>query len=99
MSGEKPLGFLLEGHHGVSGNGEYDMLCAAVSSAAFLTANTVTEICGCAAEPETADGYMSLRVSPEEADKCRDALLGLRLHLRALSEEYPDGIAVSDESL
>jgi len=84
------VGFTLSGHAGAGDHGQ-DIVCAAVSSAAYMTANTVTEIIGAAADIAVDDGYMSLLVTENAAD-CRDILSGFRLHLQALQEQYPTRI-------
>ena len=38
---------------------------------------------------------MLLRLSPEDGPGCRAALLGLKLHLEGLEEQYPEDIRVS----
>ena len=81
------LGFTLDGHAGAGVRGE-DIVCAAVSSAAYMTANTVTEIIGATADITVDDGYMSVKVTDKIAD-CQDILSGFQLHLKALQEQYP----------
>ena len=85
------LGFSMEGHAEYGEAGE-DIVCAAVSSAAYLAANTITEICRCPADTEARDGF--LRVSVEEPAGCQDILLGLRLHLGQLQQQYPRQLVV-----
>ena len=46
---EKLTGFLIKDHSGYDEEG-YDIVCASVSSAAYLTANTLTEIVGAKAD-------------------------------------------------
>ena len=84
------IGFHLSGH---AGAGEYgqDIVCAAVSSAAYMTANTVTEIVGAAADITVDDGLMELTVT-DRIEDCQNILSGFRLHIQALSEEYPTRI-------
>ena len=85
-------GFRISGHAGgVEGT---DIVCAAVSSAAYLVANTVTEILNIDAQINCEDGFMSCLVSNEEAKQCKVLFEGLRLHLSALAEEYPRKIDV-----
>ena len=84
------VGFTLSGHAGAGDHGQ-DIVCAAVSSAAYMTANTITEILGAAADISVDDGYMHLLVT-EGAEKCGDILSGFRLHLQALQEQYPTRI-------
>ena len=81
-------GFALEGHcGGVAGS---DIVCAAVSSAAYMAANTISDILHVPVEAEVEDGFMSVRLP--EPEKAQDILRGLRLHLQALSGQYPDDI-------
>ena len=81
------LGFTLDGHAGAGVSGQ-DIVCAAVSSAAYMTANTVTEIIGATADITVDDGYMRVMLTDKIAD-CRDILSGFQLHLEALQEQYP----------
>ena len=83
-------GFSLSGH---AGAGEYgqDIVCAAVSSAAYMTANTITEIVGAPADITVDDGSMELTVTALIED-CQDILSGFQLHIQALSDEYPTRI-------
>ena len=84
------IGFTLDGHAGAGMSGE-DIVCAAVSSAAYMTANTVLEIIGATADVTVDDGYMSLRLIDKIAD-CQDILSGFRLHLEALQDQYPNRV-------
>ncbi len=87
------VGFDISGHTGLASAGQ-DILCAAVSSAAYLTANTITEVLGVQAEIEVADGRMSLLVPVGQEEKTRAVLAGLELHLRELAEQYPKRIRI-----
>ena len=84
------LGFTLDGHAGAGVSGQ-DIVCAAVSSAAYMTANTVTEIIGATADITVDDGYMRLMLTDKIAD-CQDILSGFQLHLEALQDQYPKGV-------
>ena len=84
------VGFTLSGHAGAGDHGQ-DIVCAAVSSAAYMTANTITEIIGAPADIAVDDGYMKLLVT-DHIDGCGDILSGFRLHLQALQEQYPTRI-------
>lgn len=59
-----------------------------------MAANTITEVCGCKADIQAEDGYMSVKVSPGEEDRCRVVLEGFRLHMEALGEMYPKTITI-----
>ena len=84
------VGFTLSGHAGAGVSGQ-DIVCAAVSSAAYMTANTVTEIIGATADVTVDDGYMRVMLT-DKIDGCQDILSGFRLHLEALQEQYPNRV-------
>ena len=81
-------GFRMSGHAG--GQAGADIVCAAISSAALLAANTVTDVCGCHAVTRMRDGYLLLSVSDRDAELAEGILEGLRLHLEELRRQYPD---------
>ena len=85
-------GFECKGHS-MSAPAGQDIICAFVSSACFMTANTVTEVMGIDADTAATDGYMRLEInqSPEHA---QDILKGLMLHLTELEKDYPNNIKV-----
>jgi hypothetical protein len=94
LSHEKDiLGFHIKGHSGFDSSGR-DIICAFVSSAAYMTANTVTEIIGVDAVAEENDGEMLVRVDKKDAAKCRDVFQGLKLHLINTEEQYPNYLKV-----
>ena len=84
-------GFVLEGHSDRLPAGE-SVVCAAVSSAAYLVANTVTDVCGCRADTLVQDGYLSLRVNVADSSLCQPILEGFYRHLQGLQEQYPKKI-------
>ena len=86
--------FTVKGHSGYAQQGA-DIICAAVSSAAYMAANTVTDVLGVKADADVRDGYMNFAFSgSEDAAKI---IRGLELHFRALQEEYPDFIQITTE--
>ncbi|MBQ2676336.1 MAG: ribosomal-processing cysteine protease Prp [Clostridia bacterium] len=86
-------GFEISGHSTVDADDmEGKLVCSAVSSAAIMAANTITEIIGDSADISTDDGYLKLTVNNPKS--CLAVLEGLKLHLSALSQEYPDKIKV-----
>ena len=95
LRGKEIAGFDISGHTGLASAGQ-DILCAAISSAAYLTANTITEIIGVQADIEVADGGMKLLIPAGEEEKCRVTLRGLEIHLRQLSEQYPKGLRIKN---
>ena len=96
LSAFRALQFLpqMEGHAGYADPGE-DIVCAAVSSAAYMTANTITEIIKADTEVAVEDGMMFVKVAAGDALRCRDLLTGLKLHLIGIEEQYPDHIQVN----
>jgi len=91
LRGGEIVGFDISGHTGLATAGR-DILCAAISSAAYLTANTITDVIGVEAKTAVADGRMSLLVPVGEEEKCRAVLRGMELHMKQLREQYPKGI-------
>lgn len=89
------MGFRIEGHSGYAEEGA-DIVCAAVSSAAYLTVNSVTEVRGVSPLSLRAEeGDMMFRVEPKDEPACRDFFTGLKLHLTGLEEQYPEYLKVS----
>ncbi|MEE0857877.1 MAG: ribosomal-processing cysteine protease Prp [Acutalibacteraceae bacterium] len=89
------VGFRLKGHSGYAESGS-DIVCSAVTSAALMTANTVTEILKVPAEAEAEEGNIMLRVFSKDAVTCRDVLQGFKLHMLLLEEQYSDYIVVNN---
>lgn len=91
--GDFLTGFEIKGHSGYSEAGS-DIICAAVSSAAYMAANTITEIIGLQADITlNDDGFLKLVIKPE--GQSQTILRGLKLHLEALSQEYPENIKLT----
>lgn len=91
------FGFSITGHSTKNaGDDEGRALCAAVSSAAYMAANTITEVIRDAAEIEVEDGKMFLSV-PNPSDKTIAVLKGLKLHLSELSKQYGKRLSVITE--
>lgn len=95
---KEPVGFEVSGHSGYADEGR-DIICSAVSSCAYMTANTATEIMGLSPEIEVKDGYMRLIFNDTEALKAKDILNGFRLHINALADEYPGYIACKTRNI
>ena len=90
------LGFEINGHSGYANSGK-DIVCAAVSSAAYLVANTITDIMRVSADVSVDDsmGYMRLTVDKNKLSLCSDILNGLKVHLLLLEEIYSKNLKVS----
>ncbi|MBR1763670.1 MAG: ribosomal-processing cysteine protease Prp [Eubacterium sp.] len=87
ISGFESKGHSMSAEHG------YDIICAAVSSACYMAANTVTEIISLEADAAASDGYMRLEIKSSK-EKAQDILKGLKLHLTELEKQYPENIKV-----
>ncbi len=95
LQNNSPVGFTLKGHSGTAARGS-DIVCAAVSSAAYMTANTLTEIIGAETEIDVKDGFLHCMVV-DANDSARDLLAGFRLHMEELASQYPNAIKITTE--
>ncbi|MDE7294467.1 MAG: ribosomal-processing cysteine protease Prp [Oscillospiraceae bacterium] len=89
-------GFEISGHSGLAEAGS-DVCCAAVSSAAELICNALTDFMECGAEAEVADSdgenvlKCSLTKGSGEAYRLMNAFYA---HLKLIEEDYPRNIEV-----
>jgi uncharacterized protein YsxB (DUF464 family) len=90
---DKPVGFKILGHSAYQNAGN-DIVCAAVSSAAYMTVNTITEILNVKAKIflNSDDGKMKIVIKPNDIGICRDILNGFRLHMKSLENDFPNNI-------
>ncbi len=91
---ESKLGFEISGHAG--GKSGTDIVCASVSSAAYMAANTITDILYISAEIHMDDGFLSFHIMDDDVS-ARAIIDGLKLHLTELSKQYPKKIKVITE--
>ena len=96
-TGKTIIGFSAIGHS-TSGCGDEKgrLLCSAISSAVYMTANTITEIVGDKAEIEVDDGKMILKVK-NPSDKTVAVLEGFKLHIEQLAKDYSNSIRIISE--
>lgn len=88
------LGFDVKGHSNSAPSGE-DIICAAVSSATFLTVNTLTDVLYVNADVDVFDdGRITLKISKNDLKASRSLLRGFYLHMKALEQQYKDNINV-----
>lgn len=87
------VGFNICGHSGFSKSGS-DIVCASVSSAAYMTANTITDVLMLSPKINVSDGLMNLKLTSDDAQKAQQILLGLKLHLLELSKQYKQYLKV-----
>ena len=87
--------FTIKGHSGSAESG-HDIVCAAVSSAAYMAVNTITGILGAKVKADVRDGYMKITLCGD-SKAAKDILRGLELHVKELSKDYPDFIKIITE--
>ncbi|MBQ3052910.1 MAG: ribosomal-processing cysteine protease Prp [Clostridia bacterium] len=87
-------GFEISGHSSLNCDDEIGkIVCSAVSSAAYMTANTITEIIGCEADIVVDDAKMFFSLV-KPTYQAVNILEGLRLHLVELSSQYSNNIKI-----
>ena len=87
--------FTIKGLSGSAESGQ-DIIWAAVSAAAYMAVNTITEILGEEVEADVDDGYMKISLCGNNK-AATDILRGLELHISELSKDYPDFIKIITE--
>ncbi|QNO17076.1 ribosomal-processing cysteine protease Prp [Caproicibacterium amylolyticum] len=91
------VGIEFSGHAG--GEKGTDIVCAAVSSAVYLTANAVTDVLFVKADITAEDGYLRLQIPVADEPKCRPFFRALEVHIQNLREEYPKSINMSNKEV
>lgn len=91
--GDMVSGFEISGHTGAGEAGQ-DIVCSAVSSAAYLVANTVLEVQKIKADAVVRDGYMKFVIPNENLSETKVLIDGLVLHLTELQSQYPQHIKI-----
>ena len=86
-------GYEIKGHSGYAESDKDDIVCAAVSSAAYMAVNTITDIICSEADIQVENGYLSVKT--DGAGEIQTILKGLKLHLQQLSQDYPKNIKVT----
>ncbi len=93
----KLTGFEISGHSSSSYKDQTGkIICSAVSSAAIMAANTLTEIIGADVKSEVDDGYMRINLV-NKIEESQAVLKGLRLHLNELAAQYCKHVKVNPE--
>ena len=91
FSDDVVISFELSGHSGAGEEGT-DIVCSAVSSAAYMAANTIIEIMQLNPETVVRDGYLKLEMTLDDARKSKVITDGLYLHLSELQSQYPNNL-------
>jgi uncharacterized protein YsxB (DUF464 family) len=85
-------GFEVTGH-AYSGESGEDVICAFVSSACLMTANTITDVLNLDADAQSDNGYLKLMIL-EDSTPAQDILNGFKLHMTELEKDYPKNLKV-----
>ena len=96
IKGKNISGFSITGHAKYS-EGD-DIVCASVSSAAYMAANTLTDVIGAKADIEEQNGKMSVRTD-SASPEAQTVLKGFRLHLEQLADQYPENIKCNNSEV
>lgn len=90
-------GFEISGHSSSDCDDEQGkLICAAVSSVAYLTANTIIEVVGDVYNAAVEDAFMYFEV--KNPSKFSSTILeGFRLHINELSKQYSNRIRIITE--
>ncbi|MBQ8029450.1 MAG: ribosomal-processing cysteine protease Prp [Clostridia bacterium] len=95
----KIIGFEISGHSGYAEEGS-DIVCASISSCAYMVCNTITEVMGIAAETvEVYDGYMNFRIAESDCEKAKDLLSGFQMHVKLLADDYKKYVVCKNENI
>ena len=92
-SGDSVRSFEISGHSGAGEEG-LDIVCSAVSSAAYLTANTILEVLKINADAVVRDEYMRVTIPVSSLPETKPLTDGLVLHLTELESQYPQHIKI-----
>ena len=91
------VGFEISGHSTVSAEDiEGKIVCSAVSSAAYLTANTLSEIVKAEIQANVNDGYMEIKLKSKISES-QVTLKGFYLHASELANQYRNHVKVYSE--
>lgn len=90
---QRLLGFGISGHADYADEGS-DIVCASVSSAVMLTANTVTEVFHLNAKVKDMKNEILLKLTDDPDGTGDKLLLGLLTHLYLLSQQFPQAVEV-----
>ncbi|MEE1186125.1 MAG: ribosomal-processing cysteine protease Prp [Acutalibacteraceae bacterium] len=88
--------FVISGHTTDNDCEQGRLVCAVVSSAIYLTANTVTDVIFAKADITERDGFFDF-ILKDKFSECNSILKGLKLHLTELSKQYKNFIEITTE--
>lgn len=86
-------GFSVKGHAYFAPHGE-DIVCAAVTSAVQMTANTITDVVGQSASVSVSEN--EIIITEFVPSRTINIIIeGLKLHLKTIKEDYPETIKIN----
>jgi len=95
----KIVKFVVDGHTDFADIGS-DVLCAAVSTAATMTLNGITEVAGICVGFEVRDAYIECvlpdNLSKSEQEKCELLINTMMLALHDLEQQYEKHITITE---
>ena len=95
--GEILSGFEIDGQSGYAEAGS-DIICASVSSVAYMAVNTITDVIGEQADISISDGYFRF-ITDSDRSETKAVLEGLKLHVTALAGDYSEYITCKEKTL
>lgn len=96
--GDDIVAFELKGHT-MYGEPGTDIICASISSAAYMTINTITDILNINCGYEVKDGSMYVTLESKDVFEAQTILKGFRLHILELEKDYGDYIKVKNSEV
>ncbi len=90
-------GFEISGHStAFEKDVEGKIVCSAISSAAYMAANSCIEIVGASVKAKVEDGLMFIKLN-NKVEESQVVMKGLMLHINELAKQYPKRITVISE--
>ncbi|HOQ75193.1 MAG TPA: ribosomal-processing cysteine protease Prp [Thermoclostridium sp.] len=95
-------GFRIRGHAGASRQGDYDLVCAAISAIGYTAIGALTELCGIKDYSES-DGNLEMmlpdNISPDVSAKAETVLETLEIGLKQVERQYSRHLRVLNEEV
>ncbi|MGI6122714.1 MAG: ribosomal-processing cysteine protease Prp [Acetivibrionales bacterium] len=92
------IGFSIRGHAGAAKNGEYDMVCAAISAVGYTALGGLEELCGVNTYKES-DGNLTMNLPEDMAAEdwatAQIILKTMEIGLKQIENDYSKHIHVS----
>ena len=88
-------GFTISGHaDGYEGDGEYDLICAAVSAITLTIAQGLQDVLHLPGSFDSKSGFLHVDIAPRQDEKSQ-VLLETMVHgLQSIQAQYPDKLII-----